>query len=352
MKTILQFILILILLAGCNTNKSKTIIVAGILPLTGAGAEAGTSAKNATEFCIYKWNTKGGIMNIPIKSEFLDSKADPKLGHSLASKLANFSHPNIVVEGISGVVLNTQPILERNKIIQLAIVATDNILINDPQYTIRNYTIPSEICRQFFNELQNKFKKKEFMLFYANTEYALTFKKEFERQAATQNINIKGIQIYDENDLSYRNIILKSNLNNDDVIYISGQYQALGRLVKQLRESGHIGYIVSDSHLNSQSVLNAIGSNQKNLSYINIKKTPATMALMAEYEKKYNTPMDDFALLTFNGLNILLTYMYEHNTIDNSEIMKNINGYEYNGPIGKSKIKNNDVLIEFELKDL
>ena len=62
--------------------------------------------------------------------------------------------------------------------------------------------------------------------------------------------------------------------------------------------------------------------------------------------------MDDFALLTFNGLNILLTYMYEHNTIDNSEIMKNINGYEYNGPIGKSKIKNNDVLIEFELKDL
>lgn len=349
-KTIL--LLSILLVTGCKKNTESVIIIGGILPLTGAGAEAGTSAKNATVFCIDNWNKKGGICGIPIRSKFLDSQADPKLGHSLAHQLVSYNNPNIVVEGISGVALNTQPILEKNKVIQLAIVATDNILINAPKYTIRNYTIPSEICRQFLFALQNKFQQKDFVLFYADTEYALTFKTEFEKQTQKGNVHLKGAYPYLEKDMSFKNTILKSKIQKNDVIYISGQYQALGRMIKQLRELGYNGPIVSDSHLNSYSVLNTIGKYLNNLYYINIKKTAEAEELMSLFEAKFGKPMDDFALLTYNGLNIILSYMSENHLLTNDEIMQGINGYEYRGPIGSSKIVNNDVIIEFELRRL
>ena len=349
MKKILFALLAVGMLFGCQENSGNKIQIGAILPLTGTGAEAGVSVKNAMELFINEWNDQNN--DIKLEGIYLDSKADPKEGVMLGNEIVTRYTPRIIISGVSGVTINAQPILEKRGIIHVGLVSTGYILNESAQYTLRSYTIPSDICKHVTNEILNTLKRDSYVLFYANTEFALAFKEEFEQYNSSLNLQMRSMT-YDEKELSYRDVIRKANLNPDDVIYISGQYQSLGRIIKQIRESGHHGIIISDAHMNSNTVLNIIGDNTSNLYYVNIKKNDKTNSLLNDYMAKYGTTMSDFALLAYNALDVVLSQVKLEPDIDNKQIMMNLQNYAYDGIIGKSIVADKDIKVEFDIRPL
>lgn len=348
MKRILVVLLAAFLLCGCQKKKDDVILIGAILPLTGAGAEAGISVKNAMELYIEKWNKQND--NNKLEGVYLDSKAEPKEGKILANEIVTRYNPKMVISGVSGVTINAQPILEQRGIIHVGLVSTNIILNETAKYTLRCYTIPSDICGYVTDEIKETLKRNSYTLFYANTEFALSFKNQFELCNKTTDLNMKSF-CYNENELSYRDLIRKANLDPNEVIYISGQYQALGRIIRQIRESGHNGIIISDAHMNSNTVLNLLG-NTSNLYYVNVNKNDKTEMLMKEYFETYGTMMSDFALLAYNAMDVVLSNVRQNPNIDNELIMQNLQDYLYEGTIGKSMVKDRDIKVEFTLKAL
>jgi branched-chain amino acid transport system substrate-binding protein len=331
-------------------NEGDLLIIPISFPFTGSGSETGDNAKNAYNMCIEKWNNKGGILGKKIKAEYVDNKGEGKMGQTLANQLLLTTKPSIVIEGVSGVCMNSQPVYEKNKIIHLCVAATDNIFNMKPKYTIRSYQPAINTCSYFLNSLKNKFNNNEFVLFYANSEFSLSHKTRFNELVTDMGITIKSENPYLENENIYRNIIAKASLKKDDIVYIAGQYQSLGRLIKQLRESGFKGIIVGDAHVNSNSATDVMGGDKSNLYYVDIKKTEDTYKLMDEYHKKNGKKMDDITILSYNGLDVLLNFISENNNMNTDFISEKINGYSTDGILGISKVINHEIVVELELK--
>lgn len=340
---------IAIIFSGCK-NKNDEFIIASILPLTGQGAVVGENAKLAIDFCVEKWNKNNGINGKQITVIHNDSKGEAKQGQVIVNKLLMGTTPSIVISGISGVALSAQPILEKKGIIQQCIVSTDKIFDNNPSYTIRNYLSTSQVCSYFLDTLLPNFGNNKFSLIYANTDYGLAFWECFKSIMDNQKIDIGSAIQVNQQELDYRNALLKLDVKNIPVIFIAAQYQSLGRIVKQLKEMRYNGVIVCDAHLNSPSALDIIGDNRSNLYYIDVYKTQDAENLKKEIGLKYKKEIDDIALIAYNGIDLLLSCIQQNKALDNNSIMKSLSCFNYHGIFGTSSVKNNDITFNLTLK--
>lgn len=351
MRKIVFVICILGIFGGCHNSNKNVIEIGAILPLTGNAAETGDHIKKALELCCEIWNKKGGVCKKKITTIYFDNKGESKQGPILANQIISTTNIEKIIGTYSGVSLSAQPIFERNKILQLNFVASNEIVNKNTHYTLRCYPSTLDISNEFIKTIKNKFGKNKFIFFYSNTDFGVAYKKDIEKAANFSDGIILKEVIYEETASTYRDLITKQNLNNEDIIFIAGQYRSLGLIIKQLRESGFEGCIIGDTHINSPSVTNILGDNKENIFYVSIKLSKKATAIKNNYKNKYGIEMDEFSLLVYNGLDMLLNYMNEKNLDSNEEIIKNIDGYNFKG-IMETSVINKNVNIQFEFKSL
>jgi len=63
-------------LVGCSSNKSKTLVIGGVGPLTGAAATYGMAVKNGAQLAIDEINAAGGANGMNLELNFQDDEND------------------------------------------------------------------------------------------------------------------------------------------------------------------------------------------------------------------------------------------------------------------------------------
>ena len=332
--------------AGKKQSKQEDLRIVLSLPLTGAGAKTGENARFAYELCVAEWNKKGGVLGNYIMLDVFDNKADAKQGAMIARQvLSTGEKPFAVMEGVSSVFLSSQPLYEQEKIPHVCIASSEKIFENGPKYTIRSYQSAKETCEFFLSHLQD-FGLDSFTLFYADTEFANSHMEQFVALHKQLGIKINAIHAYAESSGTYRDVIAKAQLNNEKAVFIAGQYQALGRMVRQLKEAGYRGLIFGDGHINSPSAVDMMGEDMQNVYAINIKIDETIRPIMETFKIKYGREMDDIAILAYNGMDLLFRFVEESKTLNPDNISENINGFAIDGIAGKAKVVNFEILVE------
>lgn len=335
-------------------DNHHVIKIAAMLPLTGKGSVAGENAKKALHLCVEDWNARGGILGKKIEIEFYDVKnSEPKEGIFIAQKLVSGSiKPNIIVNVTSAVVLPCQPIFERHKIIQISLAPTNQLFAVRPKYVIRNYPSDEKACQKLVSELKKLFRISEIKVLYPNSEWGRSNYVAFNSKAKQHDITIAHAEPYVEDEISYRNNIMRCNLKNNDSLYVIGSQERLGRIVRQARDSGYTGNIFGGADFITKSALNIIGSQRANMYYCTIEKSDNVYKLMEKFEEKYNTRIDEMSLFFYNGLDLVLNAFLSQNTTDNDVLMSKINGFLHQGYLGEFRVKNNEISYEFVIKKL
>ena len=346
-KIVFALIAVCVLLSGCQGKKDEVLRIAAVLPMSGQAAVTGDHIMKSAELCIDKWN-KVGVSGCRVEIKYYDNQGQSKLGATIANQIVSTTKIDKVLGTFGGAVLSAKPIYEQNKVLHLNFVATNDVL-SDAEYALRCFPTTEDVCVAFKQHV-NLLNASRVIVLYSNTEFGHTFYKEF-YNLQDDNTIYTFIE-YEDKLHDYKNLIQKIKILEDDVIFIAGQYNSLGNLIKQIREYGFEGRIYGDTHMSSPDVKTIVGSYSEECYYVAPRlNSDIARSIQDEYLERYGIEMDDFSKIMYMGLDLLLSHINDVNSFDNSIILDNINGYEYNG-IMKSRVSSNIVNVEFDIKPL
>lgn len=342
-----------LLLFSCQNKLNDKLKIAVIFPLTGnTGAAMSNNVKDALLMCVDSINGTGGVNNQQIDIQFYDCRnADPKEGVAIANRLISIDKPHIVISMISGVVLNTNPIFEQNKILNLAIASSANLFNTPKKYTLRTHISSNQTGQAIAKSIKGEFKKDKVKILYSNTEFGQASLKSFKVAADSLKIKYQCFP-FEEKDLNYRNYILKAELANTDLLYTIGIQESLGRLIKQCKESGFQGVILGGPDINSFLATNNMGADKSNIFYTETGRGPLFQSFNANFFFKYNQPLDEISVLGCNGLLMVLACMEDGRTNNVDSLMSRINRFHYEGIMGPSSFYNNEMMFDFKVNKL
>lgn len=345
MKKYLFIYLISLLFISCN-QKDK-IVLGAIIPLTDNNSDLGTATANAMELCAEEWNEKGGIDGKKIILDINDSHSDPKLGKTLAQKIMLKSTPLMVYSLVSGVALNIQKITKNKQSIMMACVGSVELFDNDKDFTLRNFISPGNVGEGISNYLVENYKEKPLTILYINNTFGESYARTVKEYSFKKGIQVRQIIAYDDV-TNYRDLIVKSNLTSEDILYIAGSGKSIGVLIKQLREQGYDGVILGDPNLPNNSALAVAGEVMDNVFFLDIDKpdTKEYNNFVKTYQSRYHSFPDNFAIIAYATCGYLLDLAYTNNTLSTKEIMKIANsGYVYHSIIGNLSVVNNEFVF-------
>jgi len=353
---VLCVVVALVVHRGGQTEKDKGVIKIGaILPLTGNASDLGESTRKGIELCLENWNEKGGVLNRKLESVFLDSKGEPKEGRMLANKLLSENTPLLVYTVVSGVALNVKEELEEKGVLHLACIGSSNLLESSSKHTLRNYISPQTLGQEVINALIDNFERKELIVFYVNNELGLSYKNAVVEAAKDKSVSIQASIPYEEESIDYRNVILNSKIQNNDVLYITGIGASLGKIIKQIRESGFYGTIVCDANLLNNSAITIAGQSLQNVYVLNFflgeQRTEYRM-VAEQYENKFNSKIDVFALLAYQGVDSVLRFVETKKIADFHNLAEQMEGFQVNGIMGEIRIQGKEIIYPLQLSEV
>lgn len=349
----------LILLTGllfscvsCQERNTNEVNVDLVFPLTGNGATASEATVDAINLCIDKWNESGGVNGCKINVTRHDSKGQTKEAINIARKITIGNRTDIVVSAMSSVSLGMLPILEEHRITHLAFSGANSLLENNPQFVVRGSISPKQIGNAVVKNMSARFEGKELVIFYCNNEFGKGYLDATLKAAGVlEQSAIKSVA-YDEAELSFRNIILKSSLQENNLVFVIGQQESLGRLVKQIRESGYGGVILSEPNITSASTLAILNKELlDNVFYIAVTHGGNIEDVKKAYFAKYKKEASDLALDAYNNIDLILN-LYKHGGANDAvSAFNSLDDFLFDGLFGPTRIVDHEIEYNLQLKE-
>ena len=348
------------LFMSCNNNGTKngsdTIKIGVVVPLSGNGATIGGYSKEGVQMAVDEINAKGGLLGKQIVIEVQDSKSDPKEGvNIIKNMMSEKQKPFMVYSIISGVTMAMRPETEANKMILMAAVGTDKFIPN-ASYTLRNYVSGTTIGVHIAPFIKDSLKVKMVSIFYANNEYSTSVKNGVEQKCKEAGLSIQFTQPFDEKIPDYKSLVAASINDKTECIFIDGIGNGMGSMIKQIRESGYKGLIVSDPIIKFPDVMTAAGDAIKGVYYMDFafdenSSDPTTKAFVDSFKAKFNSTPANFAVISYEGMKMLLETINKIKTLDNDKIIAAMNGVkDFQGVFGLISVKNRELQFIYTYK--
>jgi branched-chain amino acid transport system substrate-binding protein len=231
-------VLLALAVVACGQNQSKQSIGV-IAPLTGEGATYGASMKRGIELAM----KDSGIALI-----YEDDKLSPKDGVSAIQKLISLNKVSVIYgSAASSVTAAIVPIANQNKVVLFSSISTADSLNNAGPYFYRNVPANSIQGKTAAEFVANKIKGHSVAIFNKNDEYGTNLASSFRQQIQKLGVKIVYDSSYLPTDTDFRNQLLKIKNSGADVVFIPGNYQDTGIILKQASELGlHTVWIGGD----------------------------------------------------------------------------------------------------------
>ena len=349
----------LVLIFSCKKQEQKEAInIGAVLSMTGKGASVGDYAKKGLELAVEEVNNAGGVLGKQVELYVEDSKSIGKEGVTVTQKLLlSETPPDLLYVQLSSVSLPVKPIAEKNKTIMYGLSGSEK-LIENSEYTFRNWVAPWIAGKQLANKIEEKFTPKKVGIFHSNDDFGKSMNKWVSKNLNEKNINVAFSETFIESSLDYKSLILKNNPNDVDVIYVVGLGQGLGTLIKQLRELKYEGIIVGDITTPFPNVMEAAGDSAKGVYYLDFdfdleSKNSTTKNFINNFEKKFNKKPKTLSAISYDALMLYFKAVEKAGTTDDEKVKVELNKIEnFDGIFGKVYVKNYDVVYPLDFKKI
>jgi len=299
MKTRIHLALAATLVGGALLSGTpalaQSVKIGLIANLTGAYASEGQDAQKILQLMVDDVNAKGGIQGNPIELVVGDAGSTPRTAATAATRLADSGIQAVVGTYGSAITEATQDIFNEAGIVQVADGSTAIRLTEKGLNTFfRTAPRDDEQGRVAQASLQ-KLGFKQIAILHDNTSYAKGLADEVQKLIETQQD--QRIVFFDAlvpGESDYSVVLTKIRAANPDVIFFTGYYPEVGRLLRQKQEMGWNVPIVGGDATNHADLITIAGT-QAAAGYRFVSPplptdldTPATREFLAAYRAKYN----------------------------------------------------------------
>jgi branched-chain amino acid transport system substrate-binding protein len=299
-------------IAGCNDNELKIGVSA---PLSGDIAALGQSTRNAIQLAEEEINAKGGVKigatRKKVKFIIEDDENKPESTATVFQKLINQDKVVAIIGSQSSKCSNAgAPIAESAGIPQITPWSTNPNVTKGKHYIFRSCFIDPFQGRAVAGFAIAKMKAKTAAVLYDvasdyNKGIAEVFRTEFGKSGG----KIVGFETYNTNDKDFSAQLSKIRGAKPDILFLPNYFNEVPLQIQQARKLGLTCRIIGSDSWDNPELIRLGGKDMDGTYFTNHYSPdvdrPASREFIAKYKKKFNTPVDAAAALTYDSAYIL-----------------------------------------------
>lgn len=229
------------------------------MPMTGGQALFGADQVQAALWAIEDINAKGGINGRPLEAIVLDTQADPKLGISIATRLATIEKVPVFVTAWSSVIAAVAPIANRHKVLCLSVGANSPKIAELGEYVYTAYPLANVDITGIAKYVYNKMNKRRAAVLYINNDTGLYAARLYQDVFKKIGGEIVTVQSYEPTATDYTAALLQIKQSNPDIIHLQGLVSDSPQVIAQMRQLGIHQTVTSYPGLYNQKLLDQLG---------------------------------------------------------------------------------------------
>ena len=294
MKKLVTLLVALVLVLSCfaSAETAETFKLGLYTPLTGASSAYGIELRNGVALGVEEINAAGGLNGVPIELIVYDTQCSSEEASKIAIKLIEEDKVDACIGSLlSGEVFAAGPYFNEAGIYMLGCGTAASWMKEDWPYVFRpamnnDYAVP--IAANMLVELGYT----KVAIFNGQDDAALTTADTFQAKFEELGIEVVARESYDLTDTDYSGQIAKMLSKDPDIILMSVIGQTAGPLVRQLRQAGYTGLILSKESFMATQIEVAGAANSNYICFANPYVTydsieDCDIPNVREYNEKY-----------------------------------------------------------------
>ena len=318
------------LVTGATAAQAQTIKLAVIQELSGAGATAGTNAKNGIELAVKEINAAGGILGKKLETMVNDTQSNPGVAKGLATKAVDDDVFAVLGPTFSGSVLVSMAETKRAEIPNFTGGEATPITQQGNPYIFRTSFTQASSMPKVARYIANNLKAKTVAVIFVNNDFGKGGRDAFDKAAEASGLKVLAAVSTESGQVDFAAPVLKAKQSNADVLFVYTNEEESARALKELRKQGWSKPIIGETTLTGQKVIDLAGEAANGaIAHVGLTvdaPTPAMRAFRSKFEKEYKYVSDHNGIKGYTSVYMLKAAIEKVGKLDRVATAKALHG--------------------------
>ena len=318
------------LAAAATAAQAQTIKLAVIQELSGAGATAGTNAKNGIELAVKEINAAGGILGKKLETLVNDTQSNPGVAKGLATKAVDDEVFAVLGPTFSGSVLVSMAETKRAEIPNFTGGEATPITQQGNPYIFRTSFTQASSMPKVARYIATSLKAKTVAVIFVNNDFGKGGRDAFNKSAEAAGLKVLADISTESGQVDFASPVLKAKQSNADVLFVYTNEEESARALKELRKQGWSKPIIGETTLTGQKVIDLAGEAANGaIAHVGLTvdaPNPNVRAFRSKFEKEYKYVSDHNGIKGYTSVYMLKAAIEKVGKLDRVATAKALHG--------------------------
>src|SRR5262252_1313520 len=291
--------------AGTASAQDLTIGVAG--PMTGQYASFGRQMNNGAEMAVADINAAGGVLGKKLKLEVGDDACDPKQARSVGEKFAAMKVPFVAGHYCSSSSIPASEAYAEGNVLQITPASTN------PTFTERGLWNTFRVCGRDDQQgavagafIAKRYKGKNIAILQDKSTYGKGLADETKKALNKAGVKEKLYEAYTQGDKDFNALVSKLKAAAIDVVYVGGYHTEAGLILRQMRDQGMKGQMISGDAIATNEFWSITGPADEGMLFTfgpDPRKKPTAAAVVKRFKER-NIDPEGYTLYTYAAMQV------------------------------------------------
>jgi branched-chain amino acid transport system substrate-binding protein len=310
--------------------QSQTIKIAVLQELSGAGATAGTNAKNGVLLAVKEINEAGGILGKKIEATVSDTQSNPGVAKGLATKAVDDGVFAVMGPTFSGSIMVSMAETKRAEIPNFTGGEAASITQQGNPYIFRTSFTQTTAMPKVARYIANNLKAKTVAVIFVNNDFGKGGRDSFAKAADAAGVKVVADISTDSGQVDFSAPVLKAKQSNADVIFVYTNEEESARALRELRKQGVSKPIVGETTLTGQKVIELAGDAANGaVAHVGLTvdaPNPQMLKFKAKFFQEYKYISDHNGIKGYTGMYLLKAGIEKAGKLDRVAVAKALHG--------------------------
>lgn len=306
------------------------IKIAVLQELSGAGATAGTNAKNGALLAIKEINDAGGILGKKIEVTVSDTQSNPGVAKGLAQKAVDDDVFAVIGPTFSGSIMVSMAETRRAEIPNFTGGEAASITQQGNPYIFRTSFTQTTAMPKVARYIAGNLKAKSVAVLYVNNDFGKGGRDSFAKAAPQFGLNVVADISTESGQVDWSAPVLKAKQSNADVIFVYTNEEESARALRELRKQGVTKPIVGETTLTGQKVIELAGDAANGaVAHVGLTvdaPNPNMLKFKAKFYEAYKYISDHNGIKGYTGVYILKAGIEKVGKLDRKAVAQALHG--------------------------
>jgi branched-chain amino acid transport system substrate-binding protein len=310
--------------------QAQTIKLAVLQELSGAGATAGTNAKNGAMLAIKEINEAGGILGKKIEATVADTQSNPGVAKGLATKAVDDSVFAVIGPTFSGSIMVSMAETKRAEIPNFTGGEAAAITQQGNPYIFRTSFTQTTAMPKVARYIADNLKAKTVAVVFVNNDFGKGGRDAFAKAAEAAGLKVAADISTESGQVDWSAPVLRSKQSNADVIFVYTNEEESARALRELRKQGVSKPIVGETTLTGQKVIELAGDAANGaVAHVGLTvdaPNPLMLKFKAKFFQEYKYISDHNGIKGYTGIYLLKAGIEKVGKLDRVAVAKALHG--------------------------